>query len=870
MLTSLPDTLLATALLLIVISAIQPLANRLMLSSTVLLAVVGVLLGGGATLVLNTFHTQAVDDAAKVLLHFPINAEVFLYLFLPLLVFHGSLSIDVRRLARDATPVLVMAVVAVLVTTAAIGFALAPIAGVPLTVCLMLGAIVATTDPSAVVGIFREIGANSRLTRLVEGESLLNDAAAISIFTILLAQVVSHQPVDAMAAVSNFVFSFAGGIAVGFVLARLMVAAVPLLGGNRTAEVTLTLALPYVAYIVCHQFLHSSGVVAAAVAGLTVSAMGPSTFRPQSWQFLQDVWAQLSFWSSSMVFILASMLVPKLLLGATQWDAVLVGVVVIAAMAARAAVLFGILPLLERTKLAQRVPTPAKATMLWGGLRGAITLALALSVTENYGVPANVQRFVAILATGYVLFTLLVNGTTLRWLVRVLKLDHLSASDQALRNQVVAIGLGEVRDKMRQTAAEFGFSAPASSHALESYDRRIKMETAANTFDTAIGDRERVTLGLITFASQERSVLLEMFEDQVLSRRVMENLLWTAESMIDGARAEGRYGYIQAARRRLQPTLRFVFAQWLHKKFRIDTPLMHCMAERFETLLLTHLVSVSMSRFMHRRMEPVLGQRVTEVVGDIVGRREDLLQDAMDVLRLQYPGYAEALESRMLRQIGLRMEAKEYAGLRRESLIGEELHEELMRGLDTLRKQISRPLQFNIQSGIDSRIKELEVFGGLQDALMHDLAMSVSTRFVVPGERIYRSGQKATSVFLISRGMVAVKGGNSGGAEIVLGTGEFFGERELLDSRQRRSSRARAASFCHLLELNAADFLRLLHEAPEIAIRMERIALNRQQAAAGTPATGPESREYMKLVTFEGTAQPAVPAPDMETRASAE
>ncbi|MFC7553571.1 cation:proton antiporter [Pseudoroseomonas wenyumeiae] len=424
MLTSLSDTLLATALLLIVVSAIQPLARRLMLSATVLLAGVGILLGGGAMLLLNTTYTQALDDAARALLDFPVNADAFLYVFLPLLVFHGSLSIDVRRLARDWVTVLVMAVVAVLVTTAAVGFALHSIAGISLTACLMLGAIVATTDPSAVVAIFREIGANGRLTRLVEGESLLNDAAAISIFTILLAQITSHQAAAPLAAAIGFLASFAGGIAAGFVLARLVVAAVPWLGGIRTAEVTLTLALPYIAYILCHQFLHASGVVAAAVAGLTVSAMGPSTFRPQSWQFLQDVWDQLSFWASSMVFVLASMLVPKLLLGVTQWDAVLVGVVVLAAMAARAAVLFGILPVLEYTKLSQRVPSPVKATMLWGGLRGAITLALALSVTEHAGVPHGLQRFIAILATGYVLFTLLVNGTTLRFVVRWLKLDE--------------------------------------------------------------------------------------------------------------------------------------------------------------------------------------------------------------------------------------------------------------------------------------------------------------------------------------------------------------------------------------------------------------------------------------------------------------
>jgi CPA1 family monovalent cation:H+ antiporter len=850
MLTSLPTTILATAMLLVVVSAIQPLANRLMLSNTVLLAVVGVLLGGGATLLLGMPHATAFDEAARALLHFPVNAEVFLYIFLPLLVFHGGLSIDVRRLARDAVPVLVMAIVAVLVTTAAIGFALAPIAGVSLTACLMLGAIVATTDPSAVVGIFREIGADSRLTRLVEGESLLNDAAAISIFTIFLGQITGHHPAEPMAAIITFLASFAGGLAVGFGLARLVLVVLPMLGGNRTAEATLTLALPYVAFILCDEFLDCSGVVAAAAAGLTISAIGPSTFRPQSWIFLQDIWDQLSFWASSMVFVLASMLVPRLLLGMQSWDLVLIGVVVVAAMAARASVLFVMLPLMERSKLSPRVPVPFKITMLWGGLRGAITLALALSVTEAAGLPKEVKQFVAIVATGYVLSTLLVNGTTLRFLVRALKLDRLSPADQALRNQVVAIGLGEVRDKLARTAGEFGFSAPAVAHVVELYDRRVRTETAANTFDTAISDRERVTLGLITFASQERSILLSMFQDQGLSRRVMEHMLWTAESMIDGARTEGRLGYIHAARRRLQPSPRFHLAQWMHRNFRIDKPLMHCMAERFETLLLTHLVSVSMHRFMLRRMQPVLGQRVSEVVGDIVARREDLLEDAMETLRLQYPGYAEALETRLLRQIGLRLEAEEYATLKQESLVGEELHDELIRSLQDWRRQIARPLQFNIQSGLDKRIGEFPIFAGLQDAMLHDLAMSVTSRFTVPGEWIYRRRQKARSVFFISRGEAEMQ---RDGNVVPLTHGDFFGEEELLHPGRRRS-RVKATSFCHLLELDAADFERLLADAPDLARRMERIAEKRE------PDPVPESASLrqempMKLVGFDKAAE---------------
>ena len=108
------------------------------------------------------------------------------------------------------------------------------------------------------------------------------------------------------------------------------------------------------------------------------------------------------------------------------------------------------LPILAATGVSPPIPLPFKVTMVWGGLRGAITLALALAVTENPLVPPKVAHFVGILATGFVLITLLVNGTTLRWLVVSLGLDRLSPIDEALRHQVLGIGLGEVRDRTRR------------------------------------------------------------------------------------------------------------------------------------------------------------------------------------------------------------------------------------------------------------------------------------------------------------------------------------------------------------------------------------------------------------------------------------
>src|SRR5690606_30154698 len=125
-------------------------------------------------------------DFLAALGEFHISSEAFLVLFLPTLLFESALAVDVRRMMNDIAPILVMAVIAVVVCMLAVGFTLASLSSYGLIACLLLGSIVAATDPAAVIGIFKEIGAPKRLTMLVEGESLLNDAAAIALFSMLV------------------------------------------------------------------------------------------------------------------------------------------------------------------------------------------------------------------------------------------------------------------------------------------------------------------------------------------------------------------------------------------------------------------------------------------------------------------------------------------------------------------------------------------------------------------------------------------------------------------------------------------------------------------------------------------------------------
>ena len=180
---------------LVVVSLAEPLAARLRLPSTVILAVIGLAIGVASTFLAGDPGT-VMGDVGMTIGELPVNSQVFLFIFLPALLFQGGMEIDARDMSEDAVPIFVLAVIAVLVTTCAVGMALSPLSGLPLIAGLLVGAIVATTDPSAVIAIFRDLGAPQRLTRLVEGESLSNDAVAITLFVVFLelATTGEHQP----------------------------------------------------------------------------------------------------------------------------------------------------------------------------------------------------------------------------------------------------------------------------------------------------------------------------------------------------------------------------------------------------------------------------------------------------------------------------------------------------------------------------------------------------------------------------------------------------------------------------------------------------------------------------------------------------
>ena len=274
------------------------------------------------------------------------------------------------------------------------------------------------------------------------------------------------------------------------------------------------------------------------VAALIIGSAGRTRISPRSWRGLTDIWNQLGFWASSLIFVLASMLVPRFLADVRPENSLLLVVLVAAAFAARAAVLFGVLPGLSALGLAERVGGAYKTVILWGGLRGAVTLALALAITESPVVSPEIKRFVGVLATGFVLFTLLVNATTLRPVLRLLKLDRLTAVEQAVRNRAVEMALGTVAEKVAVAAPRHHIAPEVADDIAGAYRRRLA-DAAGEEMAGPLPEEDQLRIGLVALAGREEQLYLGHFADQTVSRRMVTVLVAKAGRLRDAAKSGG-------------------------------------------------------------------------------------------------------------------------------------------------------------------------------------------------------------------------------------------------------------------------------------------------------------------------------------------
>ncbi len=815
-------TILGVMGLLTLAVIILPLSNRLSLPFTVTLAAVGIVLGLLAHMVPAEGGLGFASDMIHALHRMEITSEAVFFVFLPALVFESALAIDVRRLMDDLPPILMLAVIGLLISTVVAGMAIYVISGQVLLVCLLLGAIVSATDPVAVVAIFKDLGAPKRLAILVEGESLFNDATAIVAFTILSSMILGESDPSLMGGVASFLMVFVGGIVVGYLLARLACWVLSWLGDSDLARTALTITLAYLCFIVAEHYLHVSGVMAVVTAACVLGSRGRSILSKSSWHSMEHVWEQLGFVANSVIFVLVGVAVPTIMGEMTSTQFMWLGVLLVTAFAARFAIIFGLLPLLARLGWSERVQVGYQFVMFWGGLRGAVSLALALAVMENEKFPEEVRSFIGIMVCGFVLFTLFVNATTVKFVMRAFGLDKLSPVDETIRDKVLARSWTELSDQLVSAAEQQGIEKQIVNRVITPFNERSQhvREKAVNN---ELSPDQQIRTGLRVLASHENQAYATYLEQGMISTEISRQLQTRVADLQDGIKRDSRDGYVSVYEQALRFNAQARLAARMQRQFGYQKWLARLLSDRYEILQATCMSLRDQLGSVIAIVNEVVTDEVSAQLHDIIEARLAKTNNSLRAIEATYPEYTAAVKERLLHRLADRMELSSYQRMLKNSTIGGEIYKDLVN--EMARYNASHSINPRLDLGLDARklVSKVPFFAGLSDTRQQAIAQMLQPRLVLPDEVIMNEGDKGDAMYFISSGAVKVVVEPE---PVILGRGDFFGEMALLSDQPRKAS-VLAKGFCDLLTLNTRDFQLLMDADPDLRSIVERVAAER-------------------------------------------
>lgn len=359
-----------------------------------------------------------------------LTHELIFDLILPPLLFEAALTLSWRELLRDSLPLLALAGVGTVISAAVVAWSTTALLGWPLASALVFGALIAATDPVAIIAMFKDNKVRGRMRLLVESESLLNDGAAAVLFVMALAWATNGDGQTAGDTVLTLFKVVLGGVLVGALSGGVAIV-VSLRTAEHLVEAALTTIAAYGSFLLAEYF-HVSGVLATVTAGLVMGNLGLLSENEGGYislkgrEFVFSFWDFAAFLANSVVFLLIGVDVASTPFGAVGATPLAAAIAIV--LIARAVTVYPLSSLFlgSRWKVSWR----EQHVLWWGGLRGALALALALSL------PQSLPRRDEIVAVtfGVVAFSIVVQGLTMPLLLRALGFlpkRHRTLSSQA-------------------------------------------------------------------------------------------------------------------------------------------------------------------------------------------------------------------------------------------------------------------------------------------------------------------------------------------------------------------------------------------------------------------------------------------------------
>jgi CPA1 family monovalent cation:H+ antiporter len=488
--------------LLLLVCLIAMLARRTRLPYTVALVIAGLAIG-----------LSGVAHGVQ------LTPGLILLVFLPALIFESAFHLDFEHLMENRRQIAFMAIPAPLISTLLVGGLLHLAVGLDLPSALLFGALISATDPVSVAATFKELGVPRRLAYIVEGESLFNDGMAIVLYRILVLMMLTGE-FSLVGNIVRFLVVIVGGgllgVAAGYLFSLLMRRI-----DDHLIEITLTTVLAYGTYLLADSF-HLSGVIAVVVAGVVIGNYGTRTgMSPTTKITLASFWEYVAFIVNSFVFLLLGMEINLPLIAQNIHP---IAWAIVAVLVARALIAYS-LPLVARVVTKSPMPVSWQHVLFWGGLRGSLSVAVALAI------PAAIQQReqILVMTFGVVLFSLVVQGLTMRPLLRLLGMVRPPVEQTEFeykRGRLLAIRAAlDTLQRLEQKGMVSQSVFEELSQRYESLSQNLTQEITALQADSVILMQEDLRVTDRNCLLAARSALQDLLRQGVVSDDVFRRLV---------------------------------------------------------------------------------------------------------------------------------------------------------------------------------------------------------------------------------------------------------------------------------------------------------------------------------------------------------
>jgi NhaP-type Na+/H+ or K+/H+ antiporter len=457
-----------------------------------------------------------------------IDPHLILYIFLPTLIFEAAFALHIHTFKKSLTNAVILAVPGII-------FAIALTAGLLMLfkvsgfgllswnwlIALLFATLISATDPVAVVSLLKEVGASKKLGTLIEGESLLNDGTAIVIFMVFLTAI-SGSGEGSNAFVEFFRVAI-GGILVGFLIGKFIVVWLKRVFNDALFEITVIISAAYLAFFMAEHFFHVSGVLAVVSFGLMMAGIGKTRISPQVGHFLHEFWELAAFIANTLIFLIVGVVI-ALRVSFTGRDFAILLIFYVGMNLIRGIMVAVLFPVMKR--IGYGIAVKDSIILVWGGLRGAIGLALALIVVSEESIPHEVRDQILSLTAGIVMLTSLINATTIKPIINWLGITKVGEARKQMLAQNIML-LRQSAEKEIGKLKDDRFMSGADWDAVKQYLPNVdEAKLIVKEDETLFETRKRLLL-------KEKESYWRQFGEGLLSEDAVHNLSDEIDRLLD-------------------------------------------------------------------------------------------------------------------------------------------------------------------------------------------------------------------------------------------------------------------------------------------------------------------------------------------------